>query len=108
MRTRFAAALDGITLRGAGTPSWLPLVGSGSSGRAFQVGPTEVVHIRAVPSADAVSTKRSFFDTTALFTVACWVVVAATVARAPLQSAIGFAILFAGVPAFLLWRRTDD
>jgi APA family basic amino acid/polyamine antiporter len=45
--------------------------------------------------------------TTALFTLACWIVVAATVARSPLQSAIGFAILLAGVPAFLLWRRTD-
>jgi APA family basic amino acid/polyamine antiporter len=43
--------------------------------------------------------------TTALFTIACWVVVAATVARSPQQSAIGFAILAAGIPAFLLWRR---
>jgi APA family basic amino acid/polyamine antiporter len=44
--------------------------------------------------------------TTALFTIACWVVVAATIARSPQQSAIGFAILLAGVPAFLMWRRT--
>jgi len=43
--------------------------------------------------------------TTALFTLACWIVVAATVAKAPVQSAIGFAILVAGVPAFLFWRR---
>jgi APA family basic amino acid/polyamine antiporter len=43
--------------------------------------------------------------TTALFTIACWIVVAATIARSPQQSAIGFAILLAGVPAFLLWRR---
>ena len=43
--------------------------------------------------------------TTALFTIACWVVVAATIARSPLQSAVGFAILAAGLPAYLLWRK---
>ena len=43
--------------------------------------------------------------TTALFTIACWIVVAATIVRAPQQSAIGFAILLAGVPAFMVWRR---
>jgi len=43
--------------------------------------------------------------TTAIFTLACWIVVAATVLRSPVQSAIGFAILFAGIPAFLLWRK---
>jgi len=44
--------------------------------------------------------------TTAIFTLACWIVVAATVLRSPVQSAIGFAILFAGIPAFLLWRKS--
>jgi APA family basic amino acid/polyamine antiporter len=44
--------------------------------------------------------------TTAVFTLACWIVVAATVLRSPVQSAIGFAILFAGIPAFLLWRKS--
>src|SRR5438874_1456508 len=45
--------------------------------------------------------------TTALFTLACWIVVAATIARSPLQSAIGFAILLAGFPAYLLWRKSS-
>ena len=45
--------------------------------------------------------------TTALFTIACWIVVAATVAKAPMQSAIGFGILFAGFPAYLLWQRNS-
>jgi len=44
--------------------------------------------------------------TTAVFTLACWIVVAATVLRSPVQSAIGFAILLAGIPAFLLWRKS--
>jgi len=43
--------------------------------------------------------------TTGVFTLACWIVVAATVAKSPLQSAIGFAILAAGIPAYLLWRK---
>ena len=43
--------------------------------------------------------------TTRVFTLACWIVVAATVAKSPLQSAIGFAILAAGIPAYLLWRK---
>jgi len=43
--------------------------------------------------------------TTGLFVLACSAVVIATVANKPLNSAIGFAILLAGVPAFLYWRR---
>ncbi len=42
--------------------------------------------------------------TTAVFTLACWVVVIGTVARAPLNSIIGFAILLAGLPAYWFWR----
>jgi len=42
---------------------------------------------------------------TALFVVACWTVVAATVAANPVNSAIGIGILLAGLPAYLLWRR---
>jgi APA family basic amino acid/polyamine antiporter len=42
--------------------------------------------------------------TTGLFVLACAAVVIATVASSPVNSAIGFAILFAGVPAFLYWR----
>jgi len=48
--------------------------------------------------------------TTAIFTIACWSVVIATVVRSPLQSAIGFAILLAGIAAYALWAvrwRTD-
>ena len=43
--------------------------------------------------------------TTALFTLACWAIVAVTVLRAPLHSAIGLAIVLAGLLAYALWRR---
>ena len=42
---------------------------------------------------------------TALFIAACWIVVASTIARSPAQSAIGIAILLAGLPVYALWRR---
>ncbi len=42
--------------------------------------------------------------TTALFTVACWTVVVATVVRSPMQSAIGLAIIAAGGIAYAVWR----
>jgi APA family basic amino acid/polyamine antiporter len=42
--------------------------------------------------------------TTGLFVLACAAVVIATVAGSPVNSAIGFGILLAGVPAFLYWR----
>jgi len=41
--------------------------------------------------------------TTALFTAACWIVVVGTVAKNPIDSLIGFAIIAAGVPAYWLW-----
>ena len=43
--------------------------------------------------------------TTAIFTLACWVIVAGTFARSPVNSTIGLGILLAGLPAFWLWRR---
>jgi APA family basic amino acid/polyamine antiporter len=42
--------------------------------------------------------------TTGLFVLACAGVVIATVAGSPVNSAIGFGILLAGVPAFLYWQ----
>jgi APA family basic amino acid/polyamine antiporter len=42
--------------------------------------------------------------TTAIFVLACWTVVAGTIVRSPLNSAIGFGILFAGLPAYRFWR----
>jgi len=42
--------------------------------------------------------------TTAIFVCACWVVVAATIARNPLNSAIGIGILLAGLIAYFFWR----
>ena len=42
---------------------------------------------------------------TLVFTLACWLVVAGTVAESPKNSAIGFAILAAGLPAYAFWRR---
>lgn len=44
--------------------------------------------------------------TTAIFTLACWTVVIATVAKAPVQSAIGFAIIAAGGLAYAAWRAS--
>jgi APA family basic amino acid/polyamine antiporter len=46
--------------------------------------------------------------TTGLFVVACFLVVAATVINNPVNSLIGYAILLAGVPAFLYWRRANS
>jgi len=43
--------------------------------------------------------------TTAIFTLACWAVVIATIVQAPRDSAIGYAILLAGLVAYWLWRR---
>ena len=43
--------------------------------------------------------------TTALFTAACWLVVANTVYRFPKNSAIGLAIVIAGIPVYFLWGR---
>jgi APA family basic amino acid/polyamine antiporter len=43
--------------------------------------------------------------TTAFFAAACAVIVAATIYRDPGNSAVGIAIMLAGVPVYLLWRR---
>lgn len=43
--------------------------------------------------------------TTAIFTLACWIVVIATVIESPVNSMIGYGILAAGLPAYALWRR---
>jgi APA family basic amino acid/polyamine antiporter len=43
--------------------------------------------------------------TTAVFTLACWAVVAATIVRNPVNSAIGIGILAAGLVAYTFWRR---
>jgi basic amino acid/polyamine antiporter, APA family len=43
--------------------------------------------------------------TTALFVLACAGIVISTVASSPSNSAIGFIILFAGIPAYFYWSR---
>src|SRR5437868_6201070 len=43
--------------------------------------------------------------TTAIFTLACWAVVIATIAQHPKDTVIGLAILAAGLPAYLFWKR---
>jgi APA family basic amino acid/polyamine antiporter len=45
--------------------------------------------------------------TTGFFVLACALIVIATVASNPLNSAIGFAILFAGIPACRYWQRKN-
>jgi APA family basic amino acid/polyamine antiporter len=43
--------------------------------------------------------------TTALFVAACWLVVLSTVYKYPVNSAIGFVIVLAGIPASYYWSR---
>jgi APA family basic amino acid/polyamine antiporter len=43
--------------------------------------------------------------TTALFIAAAALIVVATVAKYPANSAVGIAIMLAGIPVYLLWRR---
>ena len=45
--------------------------------------------------------------TTGLFVAACAITVVATVWNNPVNSLIGYAILLAGVPAFLYWQRKN-
>jgi APA family basic amino acid/polyamine antiporter len=45
--------------------------------------------------------------TTGLFVVACAIVVVATVWNNPINSLTGYAILAAGIPAFLYWQRAN-
>jgi APA family basic amino acid/polyamine antiporter len=45
--------------------------------------------------------------TTAFFVIACWTVVVATVANNPVNAIIGYAILAAGIPACLFWKRQN-
>ena len=44
---------------------------------------------------------------TVIFIIACWLVVAGTVVAAPLNSAIGYLILLAGLPAYWYWTRAN-
>jgi APA family basic amino acid/polyamine antiporter len=46
--------------------------------------------------------------TTAIFVLACWLVVGGTLAKAPRDSLIGFAILAAGLPAYAWWRSRSS
>jgi basic amino acid/polyamine antiporter, APA family len=45
--------------------------------------------------------------TSGLFVAACFLVVIATVLNNPWNSLIGYAILLAGIPAFLFWRKAN-
>ena len=45
--------------------------------------------------------------TTAIFTLACWAVVVATIVQAPRDSVIGYGILAAGLAAYLFWRKPE-
>jgi APA family basic amino acid/polyamine antiporter len=45
--------------------------------------------------------------TTIVYVAACALTVIATVWNNPVNSLIGYAILAAGIPAFLYWRRAD-
>ncbi len=43
--------------------------------------------------------------TTALFVAVSWVVVVSTIVKYPRDTAVGFGILAAGVPVYLVWSR---
>ncbi len=43
--------------------------------------------------------------TTVVFVISCFLVVASTVYKYPENSAIGWAILLSGIPAYFIWRR---
>ncbi len=43
--------------------------------------------------------------TTGIFVLSCWLVVIGTIAKSPLNSAIGMGILFAGLFAYLFWAK---
>jgi APA family basic amino acid/polyamine antiporter len=45
--------------------------------------------------------------TTALFVAACWLVVIATAYKYPANSAVGWAIVLAGIPVYFLWGRQN-
>jgi APA family basic amino acid/polyamine antiporter len=45
--------------------------------------------------------------TTGVFVLACWAIVIATLIKSPVNSAIGFAILAAGLPAYAWWHSTS-
>jgi basic amino acid/polyamine antiporter, APA family len=44
---------------------------------------------------------------TVIFVITCWLVVAGTVVAAPVNSAIGYLILLAGLPAYWYWTRAS-
>jgi APA family basic amino acid/polyamine antiporter len=46
--------------------------------------------------------------TTLLFIAACWLVVINTIIHYPGNTLIGMAILIAGIPAYLFWRRSNE
>ncbi|HYG12472.1 MAG TPA: APC family permease, partial [Pyrinomonadaceae bacterium] len=61
---------------------------------------------RRFPLSDAAAFKVPGHPyTTALFVAACWLVVLSTVYKYPVNSAIGFLIVLAGVPACYYWLR---
>ncbi|HYP02112.1 MAG TPA: hypothetical protein VER76_18115, partial [Pyrinomonadaceae bacterium] len=60
---------------------------------------------RRFPLADATFRVPGHPFTTALFVAACWLVVLSTVYKYPANSAIGFLIVLAGVPACYYWLR---
>jgi basic amino acid/polyamine antiporter, APA family len=45
--------------------------------------------------------------TTALFVAACWLVVISTISKYPANSAIGLAIVLAGIPVYYLWGKRN-
>jgi APA family basic amino acid/polyamine antiporter len=45
--------------------------------------------------------------TTMLFVAASWLVVVSTIVKYPRDTAVGFGILAAGVPVYLVWRRRN-
>ncbi len=75
----------------------------------FGLSATCVFLLRRIDAADTRSVKAGYNVpghpvTTALFVLACWLVVINTVYKYPANTAIGLGILFAGIPVYFLWR----
>lgn len=75
----------------------------------FGLSATCVFLLRRIDAADSRAVKAGYNVpghpvTTALFVLACWLVVINTVYKYPANTAIGLAILFAGIPVYFLWR----
>ncbi len=61
--------------------------------------------MRATPESSRLTRMPGHPVTTFVFVAACWLVVVNTIFAYPRNTAVGFGILFAGIPVYFLWSR---